>query len=189
MKHVPVRQCMVCHEKNIKRTFFRIVRFPLGHIEYDRDHKKPGRGFYICQKLECVIRARKKQLFEHVFPERISQNLYMILAKELKKDNKSLSSLLGFAVRSKNAVTGVEPLMKNCRKGKCHLIIMEPCSGNSTRKKIEQMSRLKNIPLFIYQEEKPLEQIVGKASCRCVGITDKAFAEAILIQGKQEKEQ
>ncbi|MCC6615973.1 MAG: YlxR family protein [Anaerolineae bacterium] len=55
-KHVPVRTCVVCHEKAGKRTLTRIVRTESG-IVIDPSGKMNGRGAYLCERPECWERA------------------------------------------------------------------------------------------------------------------------------------
>jgi predicted RNA-binding protein YlxR (DUF448 family) len=52
-KHVPLRTCIVCHEKRPKREFVRVVRTPDGAIEIDFRGKLPGRGAYFCPVRAC----------------------------------------------------------------------------------------------------------------------------------------
>lgn len=56
-KHVPLRTCVVCREKEAKRTFTRIVRTPDGSVEIDPTGKKNGRGAYLCTRFACWERA------------------------------------------------------------------------------------------------------------------------------------
>lgn len=56
-KHVPLRTCVVCREKDAKRTFVRIVRTPEGVVEIDPTGKKNGRGAYLCTRFACWERA------------------------------------------------------------------------------------------------------------------------------------
>ncbi len=52
-KHVPIRTCVVCGTSRPKRELIRIVRTPEGKVELDLTGKKPGRGAYLCPRVEC----------------------------------------------------------------------------------------------------------------------------------------
>ncbi len=66
-KHVPLRSCIVCHEKRAKRDLVRIVRTPEGAIEIDPKGKRSGRGAYLCRRQRCWDTALQ--------PRRLSQAL------------------------------------------------------------------------------------------------------------------
>jgi len=50
-KHVPLRTCVICRERQPKRSLTRIVRTPDGEIRLDASGKLNGRGAYVC--VEC----------------------------------------------------------------------------------------------------------------------------------------
>lgn len=56
-KHVPIRTCVVCREKDAKREFIRIVRTPDSDVVIDRTGKMNGRGAYLCTRRSCWERA------------------------------------------------------------------------------------------------------------------------------------
>lgn len=55
-KHVPIRTCVVCRDKDNKRTLQRIVRTPTG-LMVDASGKMNGRGAYLCSNEKCWERA------------------------------------------------------------------------------------------------------------------------------------
>ena len=70
-KHVPLRTCVVCHQKQPKRELIRVVRTPEAAIQVDPSGKMAGRGAYLCPERRCwesdalqraVARALKCQL-------------------------------------------------------------------------------------------------------------------------------
>lgn len=63
-KHVPMRTCVICREKEAKRNFIRIVRTPEGQIEIDPTGKKNGRGAYLCTRFACWERATTSNALE-----------------------------------------------------------------------------------------------------------------------------
>lgn len=55
-KHVPLRTCIVCREREGKRALHRIVRTAEG-VMMDPTGKLNGRGAYLCDKSACWQRA------------------------------------------------------------------------------------------------------------------------------------
>ena len=47
-RHVPLRTCVVCREKQPKRNLMRIVRTPDGEVLADTTGRLNGRGGYVC---------------------------------------------------------------------------------------------------------------------------------------------
>lgn len=56
-KHVPLRTCVVCREKEAKRAFVRIVRTADAGVRIDPTGKMNGRGAYLCTKRACWEKA------------------------------------------------------------------------------------------------------------------------------------
>jgi predicted RNA-binding protein YlxR (DUF448 family) len=56
VKHIPVRTCVVCREKDNKRTLTRVVRTEQG-VQIDSSGKMNGRGAYLCDRESCWERA------------------------------------------------------------------------------------------------------------------------------------
>jgi predicted RNA-binding protein YlxR (DUF448 family) len=55
-KHVPVRTCVICREREGKRALTRVVRTADG-VVVDPTGKMNGRGAYVCDKAACWQRA------------------------------------------------------------------------------------------------------------------------------------
>jgi predicted RNA-binding protein YlxR (DUF448 family) len=55
-KHIPIRTCVVCHEKAGKRQLTRVVRTAQG-VQVDPTGKLSGRGAYLCDQENCWDRA------------------------------------------------------------------------------------------------------------------------------------
>jgi predicted RNA-binding protein YlxR (DUF448 family) len=63
MKRVPQRTCVGCRQVRPKQELVRIVRTPQGEVRVDVSGKLPGRGAYVCPRLECAEAAlRQKRL-------------------------------------------------------------------------------------------------------------------------------
>lgn len=63
VKHVPLRTCVVCRDKDSKRTLTRIVRTETG-VQVDRTGKMNGRGAYLCDRDTCWQRAVASNVLE-----------------------------------------------------------------------------------------------------------------------------
>ncbi len=76
VKKIPLRTCVVTHEKLPKQELLRIVRTPEGMIEADLTGKKNGRGAYIKSDLETLEKARKSKILEKHLEVSISEDVY-----------------------------------------------------------------------------------------------------------------
>ena len=84
-KKIPQRMCLGCQEGKAKRELIRIVRSPEGEFSVDTTGKKPGRGAYICPKMECFNAARKSKGLERSFKSPIDKSVYELLEQQLKE--------------------------------------------------------------------------------------------------------
>lgn len=55
----PIRTCLGCRRRFPKRQLIRFAVSKEGHIAVDVTGKKPGRGAYVCPRLECVEAAMR----------------------------------------------------------------------------------------------------------------------------------
>lgn len=63
-KRVPIRTCIACREKAVKRDMVRIVRTADGAVTVDGTGKIRGRGANLCSRLECFEKAAKNKRFK-----------------------------------------------------------------------------------------------------------------------------
>ena len=75
-KRIPTRQCMGCREKKKKRELVRVVRSPEGEVSIDPTGRKPGRGAYICDNIQCLEKLIKSKRLEKIFDTKISDEIY-----------------------------------------------------------------------------------------------------------------
>ena len=59
---------------------------PQDVISFDRVGKAPGRGAYICRRVECLNKAVKIHALERQLECRIDQTVFEQLARELQED-------------------------------------------------------------------------------------------------------
>lgn len=56
-KHIPQRTCVVCRQKQDKRSLVRLVHTPAGPVVVDYSGKQNGRGAYLCANPACWDKA------------------------------------------------------------------------------------------------------------------------------------
>ena len=82
-KKTPLRMCTGCGEMKPKQELVRVVKSPDGDISLDLTGKKPGRGAYVCRKIDCLKAARKARRFEKAFSCKIPDEVYDRMEEEL----------------------------------------------------------------------------------------------------------
>lgn len=83
-KKIPLRMCLGCHEMKPKKELIRIVKNNEDLIQIDETGKKNGRGAYICNKLECLQKARKTKKLDRAFNKKIEDEIYDQLKKQME---------------------------------------------------------------------------------------------------------
>lgn len=75
-KKIPMRTCVITHEKYPKKELIRIVRTPEGKVEIDLTGKANGRGAYLKKDKEVIEKARKNKILEKHLEIKIEDNVY-----------------------------------------------------------------------------------------------------------------
>lgn len=78
------RSCISCRCESTKNDLLRVVKTPEGQVEVDTSGRKPGRGAYLCRKIECVENAQKKDTLSRVFKMRVDPQIYEQILSLLK---------------------------------------------------------------------------------------------------------
>ena len=86
-KKIPQRQCLGCRERKEKREMVRVVRSPEGQVSLDFRGKAPGRGAYICPKMDCLKRAIKSKSIERSLEVAIPEDIYARLEQEMEENS------------------------------------------------------------------------------------------------------
>ena len=84
-KKIPVRMCSGCGEHFPKKELVRVVRSPGGELSMDLTGRKPGRGAYLCPKVECLRKARKAKRLERSLACQIPEEVYTRLEEEISQ--------------------------------------------------------------------------------------------------------
>lgn len=87
MKKVPLRTCVVSHEKCEKKDLLRVVRTPLGEVLYDSTGKLNGKGAYLKKSLEVINKAKKTKILEKALGVSISDEVYDNLERIINETN------------------------------------------------------------------------------------------------------
>lgn len=82
-KRIPLRKCLGCNMQKSKRELIRVVRNKEGQISIDNTGKKPGRGAYICNNVECLKQAIKTNRFNKAFECKIESEIFDKLLEEI----------------------------------------------------------------------------------------------------------
>lgn len=82
-RKIPMRMCVGCGEMKPKKTLVRVVKDKEGNVSMDLTGKKAGRGAYVCPDSNCLEKAQKSNRLERAFSQRISDEVYEILKKEI----------------------------------------------------------------------------------------------------------
>lgn len=88
VRKVPQRMCVGCKEMKNKKELIRIVRNAEGVLELDTTGKKPGRGAYICPKVECFNQAIKNKGIQKA----LDREFPVELQEEIRKQIEGISS-------------------------------------------------------------------------------------------------
>lgn len=80
-KKIPMRMCVVTHEKLPKKELLRVVVND-NKVIGDLTGKLNGKGCYLKKDIEIIEEARKKKVLNHIFNMDVSDEVYENL-KEL----------------------------------------------------------------------------------------------------------
>ena len=78
-----MRMCTGCMTMFPKKDLIRIVKNDEGILSIDLKGKVPGRGAYICKKIECLDKAIKTNRLEKNLEIKISKDTYNALREEI----------------------------------------------------------------------------------------------------------
>lgn len=84
-RRTPLRMCSGCGEMFDKRALVRVVKSPQGEVSLDLTGKKPGRGAYVCNNSDCLMKARKARRIERAFSMQIPDEVWSVMEEEIGK--------------------------------------------------------------------------------------------------------
>ena len=76
VKKVPMRTCVVSHEKLMKKDLLRVVRNNTGEVFVDDTLKANGRGAYLKKDASVIESARSSKILERHLECKIDDSIY-----------------------------------------------------------------------------------------------------------------
>lgn len=76
MKKIPMRSCVVTHEKCEKKDLLRIVRTPEKDVIIDETGKANGRGAYLKKDREVINKAKQTRVLDKVLEVSLPDSIY-----------------------------------------------------------------------------------------------------------------
>ena len=75
-KKIPMRTCVVTHEKYPKKELIRVVRTPEGNVVVDVTGKQNGRGAYLKKDKNVIEKAKNSKILERHLETSIDNSIY-----------------------------------------------------------------------------------------------------------------
>lgn len=95
-------------------------------------------------------------------------------------------SLLGFAQKSGNLLSGENTCELFIRKNKIKLIIISEEASANSKNKFMNICDSKDIPFMVFGSKNELSSAIGKFNRAIIGIKDEKFSQRILDLYKSE---
>ena len=83
-RHVPLRSCVGCREKNSKREMLRIVADRNIGVTFDASGTLSGRGAYVCSACAAAVDEIRKNRLEHTLRMSINDTEWDKVITDLK---------------------------------------------------------------------------------------------------------
>lgn len=84
IKKVPMRSCVVTHEKCEKKDLIRVVRTNESEVLVDLTGKMNGRGAYIKKDIEVLNIAKSKNILSRALEVNIPEEVYQEIENIIK---------------------------------------------------------------------------------------------------------
>ena len=81
MKKIPMRTCVVTREKYPKKELIRVVRTPDNQVIIDESGKANGRGAYLKNDREVILKAQKNKILNKHLETEVPDTIYEELLK------------------------------------------------------------------------------------------------------------
>lgn len=83
-KKIPMRTCVVSHEKLPKKELIRIVKNKEGQVFVDITGKQNGKGVYLKKDLEVINKAKTTKALNRYLETEVDESIYNELENLLK---------------------------------------------------------------------------------------------------------
>lgn len=84
-RKIPMRTCVVTHEKLPKKELIRIVRNKDNEVFVDETGKQNGKGVYLKLDKSVIEKARKDKILNKYLETDVSEEIYDDVLKLIKK--------------------------------------------------------------------------------------------------------
>ena len=192
------RTCVGCREESPKRALIRVVRSPSGDVTLDERGKLPGRGAYLCARLECVEKARKTKALSRALKTEVKADAYDRLTeyitsygvRECKEADvqKELRLLLGLARRADLVYIGVDSVKSHGEREPLLILTAADCSDSVGSAASGQAEGGKHAHICMPMDVSALSSAIGASGVQVIalpsrsGLTDKI---KMLIIGRE----
>lgn len=85
VRKIPMRSCVVTHEKFEKKDLLRVVRNNEGVVFVDDTNKANGRGAYLKKDKEVILKAKKNKVLDRALEVTIPDNIYEELLNKVEE--------------------------------------------------------------------------------------------------------
>ena len=85
MKKIPLRTCVVTHEKLEKKDLIRVVRTPNGEVLIDESGKLNGRGAYLKKDIDVINKAEKNKILNKHLEIEVNKEIFDELKRLIEK--------------------------------------------------------------------------------------------------------
>lgn len=75
-RKIPMRTCVVSHEKCEKKDLIRVVRNTSGDVEIDLTGKLNGRGAYLKKDVDVINKVRKSKILDRHLEVEVPDKIY-----------------------------------------------------------------------------------------------------------------
>lgn len=86
-KKVPMRTCIACRTEKPKKELVRVVKFG-DEIKLDLTGKANGRGAYVCNDKECIMKLKKQKMLNRAFSMEVKEEVYDGILEEFLSEQK-----------------------------------------------------------------------------------------------------
>ncbi len=82
-KKIPMRTCIVSHEKLEKKDLIRIIRTPSNEIIIDETGKLNGRGAYLKKDEKVILKAKQSKILDRHLEMQVPDTIYDELLEKI----------------------------------------------------------------------------------------------------------
>jgi len=181
------RTCLACRQVKEQADLARFVRAPDGQVLVDYRHRLPGRGAYVCPDRDCLEQVAKKKLFARAFKQECQRTDVDMLLKSLSDALLvRMANLLGMARKSGHSVTGSNAVLAAFDRPKAPLLVVFATDISAgVAAKVDRKAGHHGAERLTLFDKLELGRMLGRAACSVFALTDKALAEAFLLEWKR----